>query len=358
MGFLKDKIMQDVTNKNETKTIAVMLRIFSLMLIVYWVIFAITYIIFSKEPSALIFFIPAILNVFGLVMTYCDGTRIAGVLIQFGTVGFIGISVWKVGINSGGIQLIWPLLVLIIIGSYANIRHKLLRAAALIVYTRVLVYLEHIFEPILIPTGVYKVIFSTLGIVFAAFIMVLILIVYSHEDLMKEKKLIDQNDHVLKIASLDPLTKVFNRRAVNEHMSSYEKNYRSYSNGISVAIGDLDFFKKVNDTYGHEAGDEVLRVAAQIFSKHMSKYGLVARWGGEEFLFIFENMNGDSAAEALEKIRVELAGTDITYNDINIKVTMTFGLEEYDGRNMENTVHKADEKLYIGKQNGRNRVVF
>lgn len=174
-----------------------------------------------------------------------------------------------------------------------------------------------------------------------------------------ERKLYLSNRELRKISHTDPLTKLMNRRFAEEEFKELEANYNKQENLISIAIGDIDFFKNVNDTYGHDAGDHVLSTLAAKFETFMKDYGFVVRWGGEEFLFVFENSNGDNAYIALEKLRSDIEQMTMTFKDQQLKVTMTFGVEEYGPLiGMDNTIKEADKKLYLGKSSGRNKVVY
>ena len=143
-------------------------------------------------------------------------------------------------------------------------------------------------------------------------------------------------------------------------MQFVENYLKTYKDGIcSVCLCDIDFFKKVNDTYGHEAGDKVLQEVGKVFMSEMVKQGAVARWGGEEFLFAFDDINGDYAFESLSKLLHLIERYEFSYNGIDFHVTMTFGIEEYDdNEGIEKTVSRADEKLYMGKEAGRDRVIY
>ena len=156
----------------------------------------------------------------------------------------------------------------------------------------------------------------------------------------------------------DALTNLYNRRsAENKTRIIYERSQKNGSPFV-VAIGDIDFFKKVNDTYGHEAGDAILKNIAKILNKSMVGKGFVARWGGEEFLLVFENTTGKVASEALADILNHLRYSEITYMEQKIKVTMTFGMTVGDcKKEMKELLKEADDKLYYGKENGRNQVV-
>ena len=121
---------------------------------------------------------------------------------------------------------------------------------------------------------------------------------------------------------------------------------------------DIDFFKKINDTYGHNAGDYVLKTLAKKFIK-FSKYGmLVGRWGGEEFLFMSSSMQKDEFKECLERLRKEIENTSFKFNGKKLKVTVSIGIGKYkSGMTPTSLVRAADDNLYKAKQSGGNIVV-
>ena len=139
-----------------------------------------------------------------------------------------------------------------------------------------------------------------------------------------------------------------------------ELSHKSVGNmGFSLCICDIDFFKKVNDQYGHDVGDEVLVKISEIFQKEIEKGNFAARWGGEEFLLLFPACNGDDARAKLEKIRSDIKELQFHAEETDFRIAMTFGLAEYDYVNgLKATIKEADEKLYIGKENGRDQIVF
>ena len=152
----------------------------------------------------------------------------------------------------------------------------------------------------------------------------------------------------------DPLTGLFNRRSGEKRLDELQASGRSYA----LAIGDIDFFKKFNDNFGHECGDEVLKTVARVLSDCIGKQGFVIRWGGEEFLIAFADSTmltaGVKAGEILQKVR----DTKVEYNGQKHSVTMTFGVAEgYSDRPISGQINAADAKLYQGKENGRNQVV-
>ena len=144
-------------------------------------------------------------------------------------------------------------------------------------------------------------------------------------------------------------------------IENFDLNAR-YGSNFSIIMIDIDFFKKVNDTYGHDAGDEVLKSLADILKNE--KVGNEAfrpgRWGGEEFMVVCGGYNGDikKIAAYFETLRTRIADNVINYNGTEIKVTATIGLALYEPhKTLNELVKEADAKLYKGKESGRNRVV-
>ncbi len=154
----------------------------------------------------------------------------------------------------------------------------------------------------------------------------------------------------------DVLTGLFNRRSAEKKIDAIEDSGVRYC----VAIGDIDHFKKFNDTFGHECGDVVLREVAHLLNDGMNKReGFVARWGGEEFLLVFVNAGIDEAYDGLMLIRQALHDKEVEYDGHIHKVTMTFGAaEKTDGVAINHLIRAADDKLYEGKQGGRDRVII
>lgn len=156
----------------------------------------------------------------------------------------------------------------------------------------------------------------------------------------------------------DALTELYNKRTGNKRLDAIRAKCRSNNNPYALAIGDIDFFKKVNDNYGHDAGDIVLKEIASIIKKQMKNKGFVARWGGEEFMLGFENKSKEKAGRILESILDEIRKTTIDYNGTVIDITMTFGLVAGDEAKTNEELFKiADNRLYLGKQGGRNQIV-
>lgn len=156
----------------------------------------------------------------------------------------------------------------------------------------------------------------------------------------------------------DPLTGLNNRRYVSSAVARIAEKQKETGMPFCIAISDIDFFKKVNDTYGHNAGDEVLKAVAKILKSNMQGRGFAARWGGEEFVLVFDKCDSADGAKTLESILDQIRDMTVETEGYSIKITMTFGIVDSDGTDIEKMVEKADEKLYYGKTHGRNQVVL
>ena len=181
--------------------------------------------------------------------------------------------------------------------------------------------------------------------------------IFSHRENEAESKLMKYNDKLVKEANTDQLTGLHNRRRALELLDEIKTS--SYLGSVTVVMGDIDFFKKVNDTYGHDVGDEVLKSIADSMREICGSQSFLTRWGGEEFLLVFIGKNGDETSVLIENLRRHIMETPIEVDGHKISVTMTFGLAEYDfSGDVESTIKEADDKLYMGKESGRNRVVY
>lgn len=156
----------------------------------------------------------------------------------------------------------------------------------------------------------------------------------------------------------DTLTELYNRRCGEKRMRETVKRANINHTPFCIAIGDIDFFKKVNDTYGHECGDVVLKNIADLLKKHMFSKGFVIRWGGEEFLLVYQYMDLHAAYVDMDKLLHAIRGMKTVYGDHEINVTMTFGLTAGVTDDIRTLIRDADQKLYQGKHEGRNKIIW
>jgi len=158
-------------------------------------------------------------------------------------------------------------------------------------------------------------------------------------------------------ANRDFLTGLYNRRYFFENMSNYIQDRDSLHEPFAIAMVDIDFFKKVNDTHGHDTGDQVIIHLAEILTSSTNHRDIVSRFGGEEFCVVLKNINRFSAVEIFDRIREEVAATTV-YSDKKepIKFTISVGVSIYNDENIEDTISQADMMLYNAKNSGRNQV--
>lgn len=175
------------------------------------------------------------------------------------------------------------------------------------------------------------------------------------ENLIKELE--EANKKIEHTARTDPLTELANRREMVDKIENeiirYERNQRPFS----LIISDIDFFKNINDRLGHDAGDSILKQLSRFFKSHIRGQDTVARWGGEEFLFLLPETDLHGASILAEKMRKGVASKTHYFNQTEISLTMSFGISLFNNSDTyETCLKRADECLYKAKNSGRNRL--
>jgi len=156
----------------------------------------------------------------------------------------------------------------------------------------------------------------------------------------------------------DFLTKLYNKRALDEFMKVKEAEYERYNRNYSIVMLDIDHFKLVNDTYGHDAGDAVLAAFAKILKREARNVDIVGRFGGEEFMVILSETDADGGATFAQKVRKQVQKTKFMYKKERIAITLSAGVaERKKNASLGNVMKLADDNLYKAKKNGRNQVV-
>lgn len=148
----------------------------------------------------------------------------------------------------------------------------------------------------------------------------------------------------------DSLTDLYNRRYCNQNLKNISEQYIKTGEPYTLAIADIDFFKKVNDTYGHTAGDEVLVSVAQIMKKSMAGKGFAARWGGEEFLLVYTGCDMETTLTYLEMLVEAIREMCVEYDDKVIKITISIGVATGNGDSVDKVLCTADNRLYHAKK--------
>ena len=164
------------------------------------------------------------------------------------------------------------------------------------------------------------------------------------------------NEETKALATIDPLTGLNNRYVFKKEMAKEINRARRFNLPISLLVADLDHFKKVNDTYGHLAGDETLRKVAALISESVRNIDIACRYGGEEFAVLLPMTDSVGALKIAERLRQNVEEMRIEFNKLTIKITISIGVATYQGESSTHFFERADQAAYQSKMDGRNRV--
>ncbi len=176
----------------------------------------------------------------------------------------------------------------------------------------------------------------------------------------RERELSEMNDRLLLISRTDGLTGLANRRHLEERMHEMWEHAARLNEPLAVIMCDIDKFKSVNDTYGHQAGDAVLKQFAEVLKQEAREIDRVGRYGGEEFIVLLPGTVLDSAVTFAERVRNAIEERTFTFDGGSLKRTVSIGVAAWPHprvRTCEDLVKFADDALYVAKETGRNRVV-
>lgn len=196
------------------------------------------------------------------------------------------------------------------------------------------------------------------NMLFGFIIMMYISSIYMFSREITNFKILTKNESLQKLASVDPLTQLFNRRAMMDFLKVIQNTSAQTGESYVIGLGDVDDFKHVNDTYGHDTGDEILRQVSGIMAQCVPAEGYICRWGGEEFLFAVPAADCAAGVKFANDIR-EKVGSRVFHSEKgDFSVTVTIGVCEVPaGENFERFIILADNRLYKGKTGGKNCVV-
>ena len=267
-----------------------------------------------------------------------------------------GWYIWSFGWGSS-IQLsLFPVLMLVFFDIYESPPVKVVMFVLLVAY-RVGLYVWSIhYEPVHIFDRQAGIVFQFVNSVICFISTACLCILFSSNTQATERQLRIANQTLHKAAGTDPLTQLPNRRTLTDEISLFLEKQPDAPFG--VAIADIDFFKHVNDTYGHQCGDYTLKQLADLFRESAGTEYRVCRWGGEEFCFFLPGKNLDEAADDMNRLCSAVRRMELSFEGHEFKITITIGVAENDFRSpVDAILEEADRKLYLGKNNGRNQVV-
>ena len=176
----------------------------------------------------------------------------------------------------------------------------------------------------------------------------------------REKELLEVNERLTYMSQTDALTGLDNRRHLNERIEEMFSHATRLNEPFSLVMCDLDKFKSVNDTYGHQAGDEVLKQLSAILKEEAREIDRVGRYGGEEFMLLLPGTVLDAAVTFAERVRKRIEGHTFTFTGGTLTRTSSFGVAGWPHPKIEqcdDLVRTADDALYVAKETGRNKVI-
>ncbi len=166
----------------------------------------------------------------------------------------------------------------------------------------------------------------------------------------------DLNTALKEASTKDALTGIGNRRMTMDSLQAETARAERLHRPLTLALADIDHFKSINDTYGHDAGDKVLIEIAHVIAAHIRDYDVCGRWGGEEFLIIMPEVSVPNGALIVERLRTTICELNICLGEQSIKLSASFGIAEYrPGESISETIKRADAALFAAKRAGRNR---
>ena len=194
------------------------------------------------------------------------------------------------------------------------------------------------------------------GLIYALILVVMSYLGYKLS--LQEKQSRNKANMLLNMATTDGLTGLINRREFNRRLSEEIARSKRHKSALTLALFDIDYFKKINDTYGHQAGDEVLKGIGELLTVNTRSCDISDRYGGEEFALILPETGQDDAYELLERIRAMVEESCFYVSSHTIQLTISVGLAQYDFMDScaADLCERADKALYEAKKNGRNNV--
>lgn len=350
-------IGRDIESESESKDLIVLIRIQTIVDFVYSLLLCVTFFSWFDAESGILAIVFGILHLLVLYLTYKRSTRQA--LFLYCILVALSTLYYCVHVSPGlGFRyVIFAIIPLIYFKTDESWGFRISWSALSAVFSIALAITGlYVSTSWIIPVRI-KIFFIILTTLALAIKLMIISHFYYKKFANDESKIIKYAQKLEILSNQDPLTKLTNRRGMEKYLERKINNL-SMESALTIVMVDIDYFKLVNDTYGHEAGDYVLKTLATLMTNFIGDNGRVARWGGEEFLIVFEE-NGDEAFIKSEDLRRQIELASFEFDDHELSITATFGVEEFSpSAPIEESIEAADQKLYAGKSAGRNRVIY
>ncbi len=353
-------INRDVQSENEVKMTAVVVRVNAVIWVTFFLLCLLLEIASAHPAPIILCTAGLLLSVLIFDLTYQNKTRIAAIILLAAILNLAFFSIYFHGASPSILNITFMFIVMLFVIDFIPQKYRFLGVFLSIVIRFFFIYFADTYPCIYQDSASVARIREFLYLLFFTAQITTTIYIATKDFSAMQQKLVAYNNKLHMAASIDPLTGLNNRRAMIDLMANEIKAYKKGDiSSLCIAIADIDFFKKINDTYGHNGGDFVLKELASIFQSFMVNKGHVARWGGEEFLFIFHNINGDDSIIYLDSLRKKVSEYDFIFEETVIHLTISSGLTEFDSRHdMDSNVMDADQKLYLAKAQGRNRVIY
>ena len=352
-------INKDTVGLYENRLQAVVLRCVSIVSIIYYLF--ITALFFCNDLNGLgVYDLAGIFVLsYALYLTYHKHVKLAFWIYSFAVVFMVIFQVVYVGWGIGFQYSLFLLMIILLFATYYSIYVKLGFAGGYgLIFLGLYLY-SYYHNPYVVFLHNVDCYMSVVTIIYSFGCLILAAFYFGAKNSEMEKKLVEYSKTLERLAFFDPHTGLYNRRQTVKFLERKVKDIEDNDKGLlTVILGDIDYFKKVNDVYGHECGDIVLKEIASIIKKTVNKQGLTARWGGEEILIVLPETDTKKAVELVGNIVDNIRKTVVNYNEHNISITMSFGVQQF-GKNVsvDELIKGADMKLYMAKEAGRDRVV-
>lgn len=350
-------IGKDTGEPNESPKLIVVIRILVLSMLFYVIISSIIYVNVLNNIGIAILLVSFMTFLSIFQMSYhCRTVPVVYTLnlcmLTWSIINIIYFG-WDIGVQ----HFLLVLLILCFFSGYSQYGFKSSYAVMLCCIRIFLFFLCRSIRPVVTLEPRMAYLIQMINTITIFWCISVIAYVFSKDSQVLESKLVKYNNQLKDQANTDALTGLYNRRRAIDYLN--ELLVSSNRNFTSICICDIDFFKNVNDTYGHDIGDVVLQKIAKTMLNTLEKKCFIARWGGEEFLIVFPSFNGDEAYELLETLKSNIKALKFESDGDTFSVNMTFGLAEYNfDADIDAVLKEADKKLYIGKANGRDQIVF
>jgi len=348
------KILQRLKNENFYWTIGFYVLVLAgsthFLFILLFIFLDIPQLIIVNILSVLIY----LYCIFGLALKAIDtkDDSLIGWLAYFELIGHALVATYFLGLESGFQYYMYTLAAIpFFVWTYKPII-RLIRLLGIIFFAILIEYIGNNHSPVIVVDSIDITFLYYMNLIFTFMIVSGISYFHTVNANIYQKLLLNQS-------TKDPLTNLFNRRYVDDIFENKIASSSSKTDTFGLLLIDIDFFKKINDTYGHKCGDKVLIELSKILNKNLRESTIVSRWGGEEFLVILDNTNKKELQYVAERLRAVIENTIIVEEE-NIKITITIGgaLPMNKDETFDMVITRADKALYSGKETGKNQVII